>query len=58
MQHCVADDRFTTNIKATVEVPVEELNNGKGGGVRSCSRGDPVQASLSYMDKVKLFVSL
>lgn len=44
--------------KAKLKVPVEKLNNGKGGGVSSCSRGDPVQPSLSYMDKVKVFVSL
>lgn len=40
------------------KIPVEELNDGKGGGVSSCSCGDPVQPSLPYMDKVKVFVSL
>lgn len=58
-QHCVADDRLRTKKKkAKLEVPVEELNNGKGGGVSNCSCGDPVQPSLSYMDKVKVFVTL
>lgn len=40
------------------KIPVEELNDGEGGGVNRCSRGDPVQASLSDVDKVKIFVSL
>lgn len=45
------------NVKKT-KIPVEELDDGEGGGVNSCSRGDPVQASLSDVDKVKIFVSL
>lgn len=60
-QHCVADDRFVKTKQknpAKLKVPVKKLNNGKGGGVSSCSGGDPVQPSLSYMDKVKVFVSL
>ena len=39
-------------------VPVEELNNGEGGGVSSCRRGDPVQPPLSDMDEVKTLVTL
>lgn len=39
-------------------MPVEELNGCKGGGVHSCSCGDPVQSSLSDVDKVKIFVTL
>lgn len=44
--------------KSKTKIPVEKLDDGKRGGVCSCSRGDPVQSSLSYVNKVKIFVSL
>lgn len=44
--------------KNKIKIPVEKLNDGKRRGVCSCSRGDPVQSSLSYVNKVKVFVSL
>lgn len=38
--------------------PVEELDDGEGGGVSCCSRGDPVQSFLPDVDEVKIFVTL
>lgn len=44
--------------KSKTKIPVEKFDDGKRGGVCSGSCGDPVQSSLSYVNKVKVLVSL
>lgn len=39
-------------------IPVEKLNDSKGGGVRRGSRSNPVKSSLSDVDKIDAFVTL
>lgn len=45
-------------VTANTNIPVEKLNDSERGGVSSSRRSNPVQSSLSDVDKIDVFVSL